>query len=197
MKQVNSCGPVVFPSVPGDQPLDPAQFRNQLEQTDAVVIDLRRPEALGGAHIPRSFNVGAGPNLSMWAAWLVPYDRPILLVGDAETDMDESRRALFRVGFDQVRGFLRGGMAAWIEGGFEQAHVPQISVRELDGRLRSRPHVEVVDVRSPKEWTEGHMETAHHIPGGELPTRYNEIPRESDVHLVCGSGYRSSLRAAC
>lgn len=196
MKEVNSRGPAVFPQLPGDQPLDAAQFRRQLEQTDALVIDLRRPEAFGGAHIPRAFNVGAGPNLSMWAAWVVPYGRPILLVGGPETNMDEARRALFRVGFDQVGGYLRGGMPAWIESGFEQAHRPQISVRELDDRLRLDAQVEVVDVRSPKEWTEGHIKTARHIPGGELPKRFNEVPREADVHLICGSGYRSSVASS-
>jgi hydroxyacylglutathione hydrolase len=87
-------------------------------------------------------------------------------------------------------------MPAWIEAGFEQAHIPQISARELDSRLRSGPRLEVIDVRSPKEWSEAHIKNARHIAGGELPKRYNEIPRDADVHLMCGSGYRSSLASS-
>jgi hydroxyacylglutathione hydrolase len=97
------------------------------------------------------------------------------------------------VGFDQVQGFLKGGMAAWIEAGFEQAHTRQISVRELDAQLRSASDLQVLDVRSQKEWSAGHIEGALHIPGGELPKRVAEIPPDANVHVICGSGYRSSV----
>jgi hydroxyacylglutathione hydrolase len=58
-------------------------------------------------------------------------------------------------------------MSKWIEGGFEQAHHPQQSVRELFQRLEEKPFV--LDVRSNSEWKSGHIEGAVHIPGGELP----------------------------
>ncbi len=47
-----------------------------------TVIDLRRPEAFGGAHIPGALNIGAGQNLSLWAGWLIPPDQRLLLVDD-------------------------------------------------------------------------------------------------------------------
>jgi len=129
----------------------------------------------------------------MWAAWVVPYDRPLLLAGDTETDLEQARRSLVRVGFDHIEGFLKGGMPAWIEAGFDQAHIPQISVQELRSRLHSSDQVTVLDVRSPKEWREGHIEGAFHIPGGELPKRVNELSRDSELQVICGSGYRSSV----
>ena len=114
-------------------------------------------------------------------------------MGDADTDLEQARRSLIRVGFDQIEGYLKSGMPAWIEAGFEQGHVPQISVRELAGRLQSSDQVRVLDVRSPKEWREDHIEGAIHIPGGELPKRVGELPRDRELHVICGSGYRSSL----
>ena len=195
MKGINSDGAAIFGTVPGDVSLSPQQFRDIRNTSDALIIDLRRPEAFGGAHIPNSFNIGAGQNLSMWAAWIVPYDRPILLVGDNGTDLCEPRRSLFRVGFDRIEGFLRGGMSAWIEAGYEQAHTPQLSVGELHGRLQlSKPFV--LDVRSPNEWRVGHIEGAVHIAGGEIAKRLNEVPRHAEVYAVCGSGYRSSVAAS-
>jgi hydroxyacylglutathione hydrolase len=193
MKKINAEGPVVLKGLPGDSALGPDEFRAKLDRLDAVLIDLRRPEAFGGAHIPGAFNIGAGQNLSMWAAWVVPYDHPILLVGDADTDLEQSRRSLIRVGFDEIEGYLKGGMTAWIEAGLEQAHIPQISVLELANRLDSSDQVTVLDVRSPKEWRDGHIHDAIHIPGGELPKRVNELPSDSKLHVICGSGYRSSV----
>jgi hydroxyacylglutathione hydrolase len=194
MKRLNANGPQVLNSLPGNEQLAPSAFRQAIETLDPVIIDLRRPEAFGGAHIPNALSIGAGQNLSMWAGWVVPHDRPILLVGDDGTDLDSARRSLIRVGFDDIRGSLKGGLRAWIEAGFEQVHIPQESVRELAETLTEK-HL-VLDVRSRGEWNSGHIAGAKHIPGGELPKRTQEVPQDRLIHLICGSGYRSSIAAS-
>lgn len=191
MKRVNSEGPAILDPLPGGRAMNPKEFAGSLEGGNAVVIDLRRPEAFGGAHIPGSLNIGAGQNLSMWAGWVVPYDRPLLLVGDDGTAIEEARRSLIRVGFDDIRGYLKGGMRAWIEAGLPQAHLPQQSVGELQDKLVGNPFI--LDVRSLGEWKSGHIEGAVHIPCGELPGRVHELPAGTPIHVICGSGYRSGI----
>lgn len=193
MKAINCNGPRLLEEIPGDRPLTPAEFKQQLDKSNPVLIDLRRPEAYGGAHIPGSFNIGAGQNLSLWAGWIVPPDRPILLVADESVHLEEARRSLVRVGLDDIRGFLKGGMTAWIEAGFDQAHIPQVSVKELAVQLAAAEQVLVLDVRSAGEWTNGHIRGAVHIPGGDLPKRVAEVSTEAPVNVICGSGYRSSI----
>ncbi len=158
MKSVNSQGPEVLAGIPGDSALAPSEFQAQLDNSNPVIIDLRRAEAFGGAHIPGSFNIGAGQNLSMWAGWIIPPDRPILLVGDESVRVEEARRSLVRVGLDHIRGYLKGGMTAWIEAGLDQAHISQISVRELAAHVHGGDAEVLLDVRSPGEWTKGHIE---------------------------------------
>jgi hydroxyacylglutathione hydrolase len=208
MKKVNSEGPRIFGvtpggatpggetlgGIPGGEALAVADFRSGIADKNAVVIDLRRPEAFGDAHVPGAFSVGAGTNLSTWAAWVVPYDRPIFLVGDESTNYDEARRSLVRVGLDDVRGSLRGGMRAWSEAGGEQAKLPQISVEELSERMKKGAFL--LDVRAAGEWTAGHVEGATHIMGGDLAKRVGELPTDRAVHIICGSGYRSSVAAS-
>jgi hydroxyacylglutathione hydrolase len=191
MKRVNSAGAKVLGGIPGGEALAPAEFRDRTKKEDAVVIDLRRPEAFGGAHIPGAISIGAGPTFPMWAAWVVPYDRPILLAGEDGTDYEEARRALVRVGLDDVRGYLKGGMRAWIEAGLPQSHIPQISVTELAERAQGGAFV--LDVRTAGEWNSGHVAGAHYIMGGDLLKRLGELPRDKTVHVICGSGYRSSI----
>jgi rhodanese-related sulfurtransferase len=53
----------------------------------------------------------------------------------------------------------------------------------------------LVDVREPEEWVAGHAPGAQHIPLGEVTARYQEIPRDCDVYLICRSGMRSARAA--
>jgi rhodanese-related sulfurtransferase len=50
----------------------------------------------------------------------------------------------------------------------------------------------LLDVREPDEWQAGHIPDAVHIPMGQLSERASEIPRDSDVYVVCRSGARSA-----
>ncbi len=190
MKRLNSEGPPLLNGLPGANLIGPAEFHESI-QADVVVLDLRRPESFGGSHIPGAFNIGSGGNLPLWAGWILPYGKPIYLVGDEATNLEETRRMLIRVGHDDIRGSLRGGMKAWIEAGFEQAQVPQISVVELHKKMEGHPTV--LDVRNPSEWIAGHIGGAIHIPNGDLESRLSEIPANAPVHVICGSGYRSSI----
>ena len=194
MKRLNAQGPVLLGVLPGARAISLSEFQEGIREQEAIVIDLRRPEAFGGAHIPGSINLGAGPSFGFWAGWAVPYDRSIYLVGEDENVMEEVRRALIRVGLDRIEGFLEGGMRSWIECGCEQAHLAQISVSELHGRLAQRGFV--LDVRSDAEWKCGHIDSAQHIYAGEITQHLGEIPRDRQVHVVCGTGYRSSMAAS-
>jgi hydroxyacylglutathione hydrolase len=194
MKRVNSEGPKLLGGIPGGRAIEPEQFRELMEREEAVVVDLRRPESFGGAHIPGSLSIGMGPSFVTWAAWVVPYDRPILLVSEPETDSEPARRALVRVGLDDVRGWLKGGMAAWMEKGWEMAELEQVSAADLDERRRRG--ATIVDVRSDPEWADGHIPGALHIMGGHLPKRFEELPRDGKVHLICATGYRSNIAAS-
>jgi len=194
MKRVNSEG-LLLPELPGGKALSPQEFRKQADDAKTVVIDLRRPEAFGGAHVPGAFSIGSDQNLAMWAAWMVPYDRPILLVGDEATNYDEARRSLVRVGLDDIRGSLQGGMKSWILAGYAQEHVPQMSVTELASRV-GKNGLFILDVRTPREWNSGHVAGATHVPANDLPQRFDVLPKDRTIHIICGSGYRSSIASS-
>ncbi|MBK8175102.1 MAG: FAD-dependent oxidoreductase [Rhodospirillales bacterium] len=51
----------------------------------------------------------------------------------------------------------------------------------------------LADVRTRREFADGHLPGAINIPLDELRERLDEIPREGAVVLQCGSGYRSYL----
>lgn len=66
--------------------------------------------------------------------------------------------------------------------------LPSASVEEIPEGAR------VLDVREDYEWEAGHIDGAQHIPLGQLPERYGEVPADEDVYVICRTGGRS-LRA--
>jgi hydroxyacylglutathione hydrolase len=193
MKRVNAEGPPVLDGLPGLRPIPARRFKGLVDEGH-VVIDLRSPLAYGGDHVPGSFSIPLAPPLSTWAAWVVPYDVPILLVGPDPRALAEGVRALVRVGIDDVTGYLDGGMASWYEEGLPVKRTAQISPAEVHEALNAGRSVAVIDVRSASEWHEAHVAGALHVTGGELASRLDEVPSGADrIAVICGSGYRSSV----
>ncbi len=184
MKLLNSAGAPLLSQIPGCRELDLDEFSSEADN-GAVVVDLRPPEAFGGGHIPGSINIGAGPSFGLWAPWVVSYDKPLLLVGE---DTEPARRALVRVGLDEIRGVLRGGFGAWVASGKPFATLPLVPAQQSAGRL-------VVDVRSPAEYALGHIDGSVSIPAGVIAGRAEELQGKK-VAVICGGGYRSAIAAS-
>ena len=68
--------------------------------------------------------------------------------------------------------------------------VPSVAATDV------RPDAHLVDVREDDEWVAGHIEGAQHLPLGDLPVRYGELPDDTQVVVVCRSGGRSSQAVA-
>ncbi|WP_178024186.1 rhodanese-like domain-containing protein [uncultured Paenibacillus sp.] len=69
----------------------------------------------------------------------------------------------------------------------------EITPAELAARMKRGESVNVLDVREPLEWAEGHIPGARHIPLGQLPERHTELDPKEELIVVCRSGGRSSL----
>lgn len=192
MKRVNSEERPLLGSLPGNEAIDVERFHS-LVNSGNIVIDLRVQQKYGEGHIPESFSIGAGNGLSTWAAWVVPYDQPILLVGEDDTDIESAIRGLVRVGLDNVKGYLKGGFSSWKEVQNPMGTTPQITPEVLHEQLKDS-EVKLLDVRGVGEWDLCHIEGATNIIGGNLPMRAEELGDKSQpIAVICGGGYRSSV----
>jgi hydroxyacylglutathione hydrolase len=196
MKKINAEGPKVLgPELPGQRRFTARQVHERI-CAHCLIVDVRPKEAFAAAHIPGSVNIPLGQNLPTWAGWVLPYDRPTLIVPDDPADVPEVVTHLLRVGFDDVQGYLEGGLADWETHGFELGRLETISVHDLAARLKGDGAPFVLDVRTGSEWESGHIEGAHHIHGGKLAELYAEVPHDRPVAVVCGSGYRASIASS-
>ncbi|WP_425414610.1 rhodanese-like domain-containing protein [Paenibacillus harenae] len=69
---------------------------------------------------------------------------------------------------------------------------PEMTTAELENRLKEGKAVNLIDVREPDEWQEGHIKEARSIPLSELQERIGELRQgNEDIVLICRSGGRS------
>ena len=195
MKVLNALGPPALNGLPGLVPIPLAQFRN-LAARDHVVVDLRDQLSFGAGHIAGAFGLAGSQSLSTWASWTLPYNTPLLLVGVDHEQLAEAVRSLVRVGLDDVRGYLLGGIDTWVKAGWPLAQTAQIAPQTLADRLANGDDIRVLDVRSAGEWRSGHIEVAMNIMCGYLPAHLEEFRDGATIALVCGSGYRSTVAAS-
>ena len=163
MKVLNSRGAEPFDAERELEPIRARRVPSARSTSGHVVIDLRDQLAFGAGHIPGSFGIGSSGSLSTWAAWVVPYETPILLVGARNEPMDEAVRSLARVGLDDVRGYLDGGIEKWIAAGYPVTHVRQMT----PGRVRrgARGHADARAGRPHQRRVERrpcHRRPSHH-----------------------------------
>ena len=189
---INRAGPTPLAQLPDPSPLTPSQARDAIENGH-IAVDGREAGAFGGGHIPGAYHVVSGAMFSTFAGWVLPPDKPILLVAESDDHIPALTARLRRVGLDNVSGYLAGGMEAWIFAGLPAAQMPQVSVHELKAMLDGGEPVCIVDVRTQGEWDGGHIEGALHIPFSAARTRYGEIPPDTKVAMVCRTGGRASL----
>ncbi len=196
MKSVNAVGPKILGSdLPGQRRFSAREVHERVCDR-CLIVDVRGKEAFASAHIPGSVNIPLGPNLPTWAGWVLPCERPTLVVLDDSRDMPEVTTHLIRVGFDDVEGYLEDGIDGWENRGYEISQLESLSVEELARRRDGTDAPFVLDVRTEREWAAGHLDGAHHIHGGLLEERFEEVPKDRPIAVVCGSGYRGSIASS-
>jgi hydroxyacylglutathione hydrolase len=195
MRSQNQEGPAVLGPLAEPPALQPGLFAAHIRD-GATVIDCRSPEAFAGAHIPDVFNVGAGTSFPTWVGSILPDEAETLLVLDDPGQLWDIVWQLLRIGYREPLGWLAGGMQAWRTAALPLAFLPQWTPRKLDARRKEMRDLFILDVRQPAEWYDGHIPGAHHISGGEIAQRLDEIPADRPVAAYCGSGYRSSVVAS-
>jgi hydroxyacylglutathione hydrolase len=192
MEKWNLEGPPLLGSLPAPPPLPPKEFATWAK--DAQVLDTRMELGFGSAHVPGAFSIWE-ERVPSFAGWFLSYDKPILLVTETN-DVSRAVRYLVRLGFDQLDGFLAGGMLAWHKAGLESHRVEAITVQDLCHLLDRDEDAWILDVRSEEEIEQKGIPVAHHIHITQLPGRLDEVPRDQPVYIFCGSGLRSMIAAS-
>jgi hydroxyacylglutathione hydrolase len=168
-----------------------------LESADdgAQLLDTREAEAFEAAHLKGSLNVGLSGSYATWCGTLLDPKRPIVLIAMPGHEAEGAMR-LGRIAFDNVSGYLAGGMQAVPDRPELIERIERITAHDLAERLAGADPPLLIDVRAPGEWQEGRIDAAVNIPLSRLLERMATLPRDEPLVVHCASGYRSAIAAS-
>jgi hydroxyacylglutathione hydrolase len=198
LKKLNAEGAELFGSVPEISGVEASDLAEEISRGSdkRLILDVREVTAFGAAHIPGALNIALRASFPPWAGRILPDDKPVFLVGEEYEDILETRDHLFRMGFDNIKGFLNGGMRNWIENGYAVRQIGIVAVHELSAKIEKEKGLTLLDVRTEEEWNQGRLPGAEHIFAAELPERTGELNKAEPVVVYCGSDFRADLAAS-
>jgi hydroxyacylglutathione hydrolase len=191
MRALNRCGPRVLGRVPRLAPLGPQEVEARQRRGEAVV-DIRSIHDYTRGHIPDAFHVELRPAFGSWVGWVVPFGTPLVLVSETGLVHEYAVRQLIRIGYDELPGYLDGGMDAWERAGLPVEQAAKLTMRELRERLERGEPLVVLDVRQAHEWRTGHLPGAVHLEAGDLPRAELALPCDRLIAAHCGHGERAA-----
>lgn len=179
----------------GLKPIKATELEAVLDLTDALILDVREAGEFHKGFIPRSINIGVKGDFAPWVgALIVDVKQPILLITEIGEE-EESVKRLARVGFDNVIGYLEGGIESWKNAGKELDTVNRITAEQFKSEFKQGESV-VLDVRRESEYLAEHVEEAFSRPLSDINLWFSGIDVNKPFYLHCAGGYRSMIAAS-
>ena len=188
MRELNQRGAKILGGMPILKPYSASEVKALMAE-GVVVVDIRHQKAFGARHIPNSYGIRVDAPLVVWAGWVIPFGSRIVLLGESAAEREEATRQLIRIGYDDVLGYVEGGIEAWAKE-YPVETVRSINAKELHEQLND---VTLIDVRRLSEWQEGHIAGAIHFEGGRMAWEIFPFPQEKPLAIQCASGSRSMV----
>ena len=159
----------------------------------ALVLDTRNENHFEKASLYQSLNIPLNGQYAVWVGSLIPIDRPIVLITESGQE-HESVLRLARVGFENVVGYLEGGIETWKNSDKAVRVVTSIEPESMMDYMRDG--FEVVDVRRSTESETEHVAGAINISLVDFENRLSELDVNGRYLVHCAGGYRSMIASS-
>ena len=152
------------------------------ELTAPIILDLR-PKEVFAENGSKGINVPYNKKFLSFAGWYLNYEEPLQLIGNFEV-VQQAADELKLIGFDTVTGYLPGNK---VNGpGYEQ-------IESADFKRKDKEGINILDVRTQKEWDDSHFEGAKHLHFGKLLAEDIPFSQDDRIYVHCQSGVRSAI----
>jgi len=187
--------------IPFVSALSADEFEKSAAEAETVVIDIRSDSDYATSHIENSLYLW-DEILASFVGWFLDVDTEILLVNEGDYP-EEIIRTLYRMGYENVRGYLSRGMLNWNMAGKKNVSTSTIAVQALCDILdeNSEEVYTLLDIRTEEEKEEeGYIEGSLEIPltelEADLEAYLDKLDSGKDIYIFCGSGMRSMTAAS-
>ena len=181
----------------GAQALSPSAFEAAANETRALLLDVRDPQDFAKEFIPNSINIGLNGQFAPWVGALITDLKQEILLIAPEGKEEETVIRLARVGYDFTIGYLKGGIDAWKNAGFEVDSITSISADEFSNVLKNE-HPLVLDARRESEYQSEHINSdlVQNFPLDFVNSNMQQLDKDKEYHIHCAGGYRSMILAS-
>ncbi|MEP7163886.1 MAG: MBL fold metallo-hydrolase [Ferruginibacter sp.] len=175
----------------------PVEAFKALINDDVVILDTRNASEFTQGFIPGSIFIGLEGRFAEWAGSILPFDKTILLV-TAPGKEEESVVRLSRVGFDKMKGYLKGGFESWKNANEKVDLIIDVEADELMMDIPHDPNLLVLDVRREMEFAGGHLADAVNLPLDEMTdvAQMANFEDKQNLYVHCAGGYRSVIASS-
>ena len=192
--EINRTGATALAELPPLRAIAPRELNARLSEGE-IALDVRAGEEFAAGHVPGSINIALSGQFASWAGTVLGLSAHPVLIAESDSQLEEARLRLARVGIEVLDGYLEGGISAWRRAGYALAKISQMSVSELDARLKSN-EIQVLDVRRAPEWDAAHIQNATWWPLDNFRVSPPEMDHEAAIAIHCKGGYRSMIASS-
>jgi hydroxyacylglutathione hydrolase len=172
-------------------PLTVAEFEKAAE-AGMLVLDTRTADEFETGSLKNALNIGLNGQYAPWVGALLDVNQPLLLITEEGKETEAVLR-LARVGYENVKGYLKGGMAQWEKEGKPVSTMNSISAAEFATGIQEK---NIIDVRNTSEWRNGVIENAQLISLSDLEKQLPTLDKQQQYYVHCAGGYRSMMAAS-
>ena len=173
--------------------LSPDEVETHLKE-GVLVIDTRKATDFTKGFIPNSLYVGIDGSYAVWVGTLVTNINQKIIIVAEEGREEEAITRLARVGYDNVIGYLIGGISNWKENGKSINTITDENTDELAFEIEKGAIV--LDVRKETENFSEHIPGAINEPLDTINSNISNLDKDKKYHIHCAGGYRSVVFAS-
>ncbi len=172
--------------------LTPRQVESRRKEK-ITILDVRSVEDFSSSHIPGSIFIGLDGRFAPWVGEILEdISKKLILVAPKGREKEAIIR-LSRVGFDNVIGYLKGGVNSWIKNGGIISKVFNESASKFSTCDNNK---DILDVRSENEHKSESLQNSLNIPLIKLSKSVEKISFEEKFYVHCKGGYRSMIASS-
>ena len=180
----------------GLKPLD-VETAITLRDKGVQMLDVREMDDYAGKHLVNTINIALSGHYAFWAGNFLDNKTPIVVIAKPGREKEAVLR-LGRIGFDNVAGYVDGGIDA-----FDAKHKDLLkseareTVTHLSQEMNKKENAPiVVDIRNDMERSESYIEGTTAMPLMVLLDESAKLPKDREIVVQCATGFRSSIAAS-
>jgi len=177
----------------GTQALSPEAFEAAANETNALILDTRKPQDFAKGFVPNAINIGIDGSFAPWVGALIPDIKQEILLITEDGREEEVVTRLARVGYDHAIGYLKGGFDAWKAANKEVDSITSISAAQLAEAQKGNPEINIIDVRKGSEHLSEHILGAINAPLDYINESMLMVDKNKTYYVHCAGGYRSMI----